>query len=155
MFESLNQIQCYLTSISQCIQIKHLQCNIFKTIIECFCLIDCFSGFVLFKLKNVSMLAVLRLPRPGESHCTVFKTVTEIHRIYGEWQNVRQKGKQHPSLQLEKAIGKERKAVSLLSITGKILKQIIKQSIFKDLKDNNVIRNRQHGFSKKKSVRPI
>lgn len=62
---------------------------------------------------------------------------------------------QNQSLQLKKAIGKERKAVSLFSITGKIQKQIIKQSIFKDLKDNNVIRKRQHGFSKKTSVRPM
>lgn len=62
---------------------------------------------------------------------------------------------QHLSFQTEKTVRKEWKAVALLSVTGKILKQIIKQSIFKDLKDNNVIRNRQHGFSKKKSVGPI
>lgn len=42
-----------------------------------------------------------------------------------------------------------------VSIAGKIVKQINKQSIFKDFKGNNVIGNRQHGFFKKKSVRTI
>ena len=61
---------------------------------------------------------------------------------------------QNQSLQLKKAIGKERKAVSLFSITGKIQKQIIKQSIYKHLQDDKVIKISQHRFVKNKLCQP-
>lgn len=118
------------------------------------------TDFVLPEGKNIQIMLVSQMfsDWPGLVVATARYIMNQLKLIENleRMKNLETRDQtQHLSLTNGKSSWKGVKNSPLVSIAGKIVKQIIKQSIFKDLKGNNVIGSRQHGFSKKKSVRPI
>ncbi|CAM5162260.1 unnamed protein product [Natator depressus] len=115
------------------------------------------------QVKNyLDKLDVFKSPGPDEMHPRILKELTEeisepltiIFEKSWKTEEIPEDWKRANIVPIYKKGNKDNpgnyRPVSLSSVLGKIMEQIIKQSICKHLEDSKVISNNQHGFAKNK-----